>query len=392
MSRRWYWASACHWLAARDLLPACAAQTAREPACATERDSTSANAARIRRRRRAIAPSQPYAGEPRDLSPYAKFAAPYDLNYIHPNIYTGAAAILPEPKNLTEVRIGFFGPIEHNPDQVYRPAHAARRAAGHRRGQRARRLRRQAIPPHAPQRLRQLAGQGRLWRRSAHRPNHLGLALERSRQDDLRRRGLGDLRLHQFRIHAHYSACRSQGRDSDRQFRFYRSHDSRDLHSLVLYRSAGRSRAVPTRWRAASTPSSASSALRCCASTTATAALACPSSAMPRGGSAIRSSSSRSFLPGDTDFTRAAAGSFRIRAPTPSCFGPMKFRPADILKQMRALGMKQRVFGSYRTLGPELLAEAGPCRRRIRSGFSLRPHAQRSTLARLQSPLRSALP
>ena len=28
----------------------------------------------------------PYAGEPADLSPYAKFAAPYDLNYTHPNI------------------------------------------------------------------------------------------------------------------------------------------------------------------------------------------------------------------------------------------------------------------------------------------------------------------
>ena len=32
----------------------------------------------------------PYAGEPGDLSPYSKFAAPYDLNYVHPNIYTGA--------------------------------------------------------------------------------------------------------------------------------------------------------------------------------------------------------------------------------------------------------------------------------------------------------------
>jgi len=57
----------------------------------------------------------PYAGEPEDLSPYAKFAAPYDRNYIHPNIYSGAARDIPEPKNLTEVRIGFFGPIEHNP-------------------------------------------------------------------------------------------------------------------------------------------------------------------------------------------------------------------------------------------------------------------------------------
>jgi len=35
----------------------------------------------------------PYAGEPADLSPYAKFAAPYDLNYVHPNIYSGADRI-----------------------------------------------------------------------------------------------------------------------------------------------------------------------------------------------------------------------------------------------------------------------------------------------------------
>jgi branched-chain amino acid transport system substrate-binding protein len=61
----------------------------------------------------------PYAGEPADLSPYAKFAAPYDLNYTHPNIYSGAGRDLPEPKDLTEVRIGFFGPIEHNPDSVF---------------------------------------------------------------------------------------------------------------------------------------------------------------------------------------------------------------------------------------------------------------------------------
>ena len=39
----------------------------------------------------------PYAGEPADLSPYSKFAAPYDLNYVHPNIYSGAAREIPEP-------------------------------------------------------------------------------------------------------------------------------------------------------------------------------------------------------------------------------------------------------------------------------------------------------
>jgi ABC-type branched-subunit amino acid transport system substrate-binding protein len=61
----------------------------------------------------------PYAGEPADMSPYAKFAAPYDLNYTHPNIYSGAARDAAAPKNLSEVRIGFFGPIEHTPDTVF---------------------------------------------------------------------------------------------------------------------------------------------------------------------------------------------------------------------------------------------------------------------------------
>ena len=60
----------------------------------------------------------PYAGEPADMKPYAKFAAPYDLNYTRPNIYVGAARDIPEPKDLTEVRIGFFGPIEHNSESV----------------------------------------------------------------------------------------------------------------------------------------------------------------------------------------------------------------------------------------------------------------------------------
>ena len=60
----------------------------------------------------------PYAGEPDDLKPYSKFAAPYDTNYTRPNIYVGAARDIPEPKNLKEIRIGFLGPIEHNSESV----------------------------------------------------------------------------------------------------------------------------------------------------------------------------------------------------------------------------------------------------------------------------------
>jgi branched-chain amino acid transport system substrate-binding protein len=62
----------------------------------------------------------PYAGEPEDLRPYYKFATPYYQHYITPNIYSGAAREVPAPdlKTLSEIRIGFLGPIGNNPDHV----------------------------------------------------------------------------------------------------------------------------------------------------------------------------------------------------------------------------------------------------------------------------------
>ena len=61
----------------------------------------------------------PYANEPIDLQPYSKFTEPYDLNYTHPNIYSGAARDVPTPADVNEVRIGFLGPIENHPQQVF---------------------------------------------------------------------------------------------------------------------------------------------------------------------------------------------------------------------------------------------------------------------------------
>ncbi|HVU47946.1 MAG TPA: ABC transporter substrate-binding protein [Terracidiphilus sp.] len=62
---------------------------------------------------------EPYANEPTDLRPFSKFTEPYDLNYIHPNIYSGAGRDIPDPVGVTEVRIGFLGPIENHPQQVF---------------------------------------------------------------------------------------------------------------------------------------------------------------------------------------------------------------------------------------------------------------------------------
>ena len=62
---------------------------------------------------------EPYAGEPQDMSPYAKFTTPYELNYTRPNIYAGAGREIPDPKKVSEVRIGFFAPIEESPEEKY---------------------------------------------------------------------------------------------------------------------------------------------------------------------------------------------------------------------------------------------------------------------------------
>jgi ABC-type branched-subunit amino acid transport system substrate-binding protein len=49
---------------------------------------------------------------------------------------------------------------------------------------------------------------------------------------------------------------------------------------------------------------------------------------------------------------------------------------AGILKQLRAAGMKQRVFGAYRTLGPQLLAEAGDAAEGFEAVFPYDPTRQ----------------
>jgi branched-chain amino acid transport system substrate-binding protein len=64
------------------------------------------------------------------------------------------------------------------------------------------------------------------------------------------------------------------------------------------------------------------------------------------------------FLPGDMDFHRSLRIIRDSRADAIVLWAD-EAESAEILKEMRELGMHQRVFGSYRTLGDELLAKAG---------------------------------
>ena len=61
----------------------------------------------------------PYANAPEDMRPFSKFTAPYYENYGKLVEYNGSARDVPtvKPEEVDEVRIGFLGPVENHPDQ-----------------------------------------------------------------------------------------------------------------------------------------------------------------------------------------------------------------------------------------------------------------------------------
>ena len=63
---------------------------------------------------------KPYAGAPDDLRPFSKFTPPYHEYYQDLIEYNGAAREVPDPdlKTLDEIRIGFLAPLYDHPDQV----------------------------------------------------------------------------------------------------------------------------------------------------------------------------------------------------------------------------------------------------------------------------------
>ena len=64
---------------------------------------------------------KPYAAAPEDLRPFSKFTTPYYEYYQDLIEYNGAARDVPDPslKDLDEVRIGFLGPLSYHPDQEF---------------------------------------------------------------------------------------------------------------------------------------------------------------------------------------------------------------------------------------------------------------------------------
>ncbi len=300
---------------------------------------------------------EPYAGEPVDLSPYEKFAKPYDLNYVHPNIYMGAGRDIPEPKNLTEVRIGFFGPIEHSPEQVFglRMLHGAQLAVEEANA------------------------------RGGYGGKPFKLMLHNDYDNWQAKAVYGDDRATDPTIWGSASNEIVKMVYDDQDWAMFGSISSESTHialrvalkaEIPIVNSASTDPTIPETyvpWYFTDLQDDRVQGLTLARriftelGLKRIALLRVNSRYGRFGVIKFRDASRRlghpvvieqKFLPGDTDFTRELKIIQSSRTDAIVLWAD-EIPTANILKQMKALGMKQRVFGSYRTLGPEMLAQAG---------------------------------
>jgi branched-chain amino acid transport system substrate-binding protein len=299
----------------------------------------------------------PYAGEPADLSPYAKFAAPYDLNYTHPNIYSGAARDVPEPKNVTEVRIGFFGPIEHNPEQVFglRMLHGAQLAV-------------EEANAHG--------GYG---------GKPFKLMLHNDYDNWQAKTVYGEERPTDTGIWGAAANEVVKMVYDDQDWAIFGSISSESTHialrmalrtEISIVNSASTDPTIPETYIPWYFIDLQDDRVQCLTlarriftelGLKRVAILRVNSRYGRFGVGKLRDASRRlghpivieqKYMPGDTDFSKQLQVIRSSRADAIVLWTD-EAQAAIILKQMRAAGMKQRVFGAYRTLGPTLLAEAG---------------------------------
>ena len=301
----------------------------------------------------------PYAGVPDDLRPWAKFTVPYDVNYVTPNIYLGAGRDIPDPdlNTLTEIRIGFFAPIETNPDAVFgtRILHGAQLAVEEANA------------------------------RGGYGGKPFKLMLHNDYNNWQANAAYGINRPTEPAIWGSAADEAVKMIYDDQDWAIFGSVSSESTHMALRVALRAEISVVSS---AATDPTIPETSIpwfftnlqddRVQGLTLARhiyAELGLKRVALLRinnrygrfGVSKFRDAGRRlghplvieqKFLPGDTDFTKQLQVIQSTRAEGIVLWCD-ETQAAEILKQMRALGMKQRVFGAYRTLGPELLAEAG---------------------------------
>jgi len=299
----------------------------------------------------------PYAGEPQDLQPYGKFTQPYDVNYTHPNIYSGAARDILEPTEFSEVRIGFIGPIAKQADQVFglRMLHGAQLAideANARGGYGGKPFRLmvhddynnwQRGSEYGPER----PTDSQIWGSTSNET----VKMAYDENDWAIFGSISSETTHiilRVALRAEIPIVNSASTDftiPETYIPWYFTDIQDDrVQDLTLARhiftELGLKRVallrLNNRYGRFGVPKFRDAARRL-------------------GHPVVIE---QKFLPGDTDFRRALKIIQDSRTDGIVVWAD-EAQAAGILKQMRELGMKQRVFGGHRTLGPELLAQAG---------------------------------
>lgn len=299
----------------------------------------------------------PYAGQPQDLRPYSRFEKPYYEYYLEPNIYTGAGRDIPDPKDITEVRIGFIAPIDPGPEQMdgLRMLHGAQLAveeANARGGYGGKPFKLmlhndynnwQAKAVYGPDRPTDPAIWGSasdeavkmiyddkdwaIFGSISSESTHIMLRVVLKGEITIVNCASTDPTIPETTVPWYFTDLQD---DRVQAFTLARHiYTELGLKRIALLRVNNRyGRMGVPQFRNAST----------------------------RLGHPVVIE--QKFLPGDTDFTHQLHIIRDSRADGVVLWAD-ESEAAGILKQMRAMGMKQRVFGSYRTLGPDLLAQAG---------------------------------
>ncbi|HWH61593.1 MAG TPA: ABC transporter substrate-binding protein [Terriglobales bacterium] len=302
----------------------------------------------------------PYAGAPDDLRPYAKFQKPYYEHYNDLIEYNGAARDIPDPdlKSLDEIRIGFLAPLYDHPDQAlgHRMLNGAQlavdkaNAAGGYCGKPFRiithndydnwqnsRLATQgpdkdsAIWGSASNDAVKMIYDDKVWAMFGSisgESTHIALRLTLKAETPLINSASTDPTIPETIIPWYFTDLqddRVQGYTLARHIytdlglkrvALLRVNDRYGRFGVIKFRDASRRLGHPV---------------------------------------AIE----QKFFPGDTDF-RHQLGVINDTGVDAIVLWTDQGPAAEILKEMRELGMKQRVFGSHRTVGDELIKAAGP--------------------------------
>jgi branched-chain amino acid transport system substrate-binding protein len=313
----------------------------------------------------------PYAAEPKDLQPYAKFSQPYDVNYTHPNLYSGAARDIPDPKDVSEVRIGFIGPIAKQADQVFG--------------------------------LRMLHGAQMAVDEANARGGYGGKPFRLMVHDDYNnwQRGAqyGPERPTDSQVWGSTSDETVKMVYDEQDWAIFGSISSESTHIILrvslkaeipIVNSASTDPTIPETyvpWYFTDIQDDRVQSYTLARRIFTDLGLKRPALLRVNnrygrlGVIKFRDAARRlghpvvieqKFMPGDTDFRRALRIIQDSRADSIVIWGDQA-QAAGILQQMRELGMKQRVFGSYRTLGDELLARAGPAAEDFEAVFPYDP-------------------